>query len=45
MAIRESIFRQLEKRKNSESAAARMEEMRKEIILIDQALGYFREKK
>ena len=44
-AIRESIFRQLEKRKNSESAAARMEEMRKEIILIDQALGYFREKK
>lgn len=41
MAIKESIFRQLDKRMNSESAAQRKEEIRREIILISEALEYF----
>lgn len=41
MAIKESIVRQLDKRMNSESAAQRKEEIRREIILISEALEYF----
>lgn len=43
MAIKESIFRQLDQRRNSESAAERKEEIRREIILIGEALEYYAE--
>ena len=41
MGIRESIFGQLSRRKGSESAARRMEEVREEIVMIREALEYF----
>lgn len=43
-AIHESIFCQLDRHKDSESAALRKEEVRKEIILIDEAMEYYAEK-
>ena len=41
MGIRESIFGQLSRRKGSESAAKRMEEVREEIVMLREALEYF----
>ena len=41
MQIKESVFRQLFKHKDSESAAKRMEAIKKDIILIEEALQYF----
>ena len=41
MGIRESIFGQLSRRKGSESAAKRMEEVREEIVMLRAALEYF----
>ena len=41
MGVRESIFGQLSRRKGSESAARRMEEVREEIVMIREALEYF----
>ena len=41
MAIKEHVFGQLFKHQNSESAARRMEELKKEIILTQEALKYY----
>ena len=41
MGIRESILGQLSRRKGSESAAKRMEEVREEIVMLREALEYF----
>ncbi len=39
--IKESVFQQLFKHQNSASAAERMEELKKEIILTQEALKYY----
>ena len=41
MTIKESVFHQLFKHQNSVSAAERMEELKKEIILTQEALKYY----
>ena len=41
MTIKESVFSQLFKHQNSTSAAERMEELKKEIILTQEALKYY----
>ncbi len=41
LEIRERIFKQLDHHIGSESAALRMEEIRREMMLISRALGYF----
>ena len=43
MAIKESVFRQLFGHRDSESAKVRMEEVRREILLVQEALTYFEE--
>ena len=41
MQIKESVFQQLFKHQNSASAAERMEELKQEIILTQEALKYY----
>lgn len=41
MQIKESVFQQLFKHQNSVSAAERMEELKQEIILTQEALKYY----